>query len=1255
MNHRRGWKSWTAGLAATACLTAGVLAADFTTQTWRVAEIPLTSAVTYADPFQNVDVTATFTGPGGRTIVRPAFWDGGTTWRVRFAPTAVGEWSMTTTCTDPSNTGLQGISRTVQCDAYTGTLPIFQHGFVKTSADGHYFTYDDGTPFFYLGDTHWIYSHERFSTSNIPGVASEFKYTVDKRVEQGFTDYQSEAIHIPLGAGAHDDPSEEKHADLRDGLTEADLPGFANLDRKFAYLADSGLVHANSEVTWVGEPGVNAIYTPAYMTRLGRYWAARFAAYPVFWTVAQEVDPNVYGAYDAATIGLWFAAAKAVSDNDAYGQPLGAHMQSISNGMNHPSDSWFGPKPYHKWWPMQIQYDTPANRWVSSAQEFYYNTPTKPLVLYESPYDTFWTDNKGARSSGYRAFQTGLYGYGYGANGTWSDLYQKGDYGTDYFMPAGYLQWYAGANLPTGDQMTYLKAFYTAQSWWKLIPRYNDAAWSSSADPDHSLVSSDGNSTYVAYFFGTGTGTGTLRGMAAGTAYDAFWYDPRTGTYAALGGISPGASGEWSIPVRPTNDDWVLLAKQNPAALVVSPANGATLSASAGAPGSAGAPWTQLSWSSSAAPAGQTYEVWFGTAARYDFNQPHGNLARLTPQGGTTGNSAGLPTSLPPGAYYWVLTATDPATGVARSYTSSFTFSGSGIAVANGSFETPGALSGADGWAHLDAAWTPAVNSEYQQNNLAPAANAHFTATPAGGGFWYTLINGNTGSLRRDLQTSVKAGDTLSVTFYGGRAQASASTAAGGVFTATLMVGSTPYSLQVDTTTQANNTWKAYTLTKTVTNAGPLSLVFTAVSGDPWLDSVSSVSVATTPVLFVGMKGPVDGGQILTGSAASASATVTNATGAVTVSYDLTGPDGVTTNAGSSTTAPDYSVDLGTLAPGAWQIRATATAGAEPPATATSLTQSFQVGPVLTVPVRNPSFETPGSISAAEGWGRIAAVWNPAVANDYQQDTLVTLGSAHFSAGSPGGGVWEALINANTGSIHQDLNTTVKAGDTVSVTFYGGRGRVELPTPAGGVFNASFLVGSTRYSMPVDTTLLANDSWQSYTLTRTVTNAGPLSLEFAAVSGDPWLDNISNVTVIPATAYSNWSSGTAGVPAGQAGFTADANNDGVSNGIQWLLGGSSPLADGLALLPTRTVNADGSLSFSFNCLNPAVWGTASLDLQYSNDLSNWTSSTVPSTGGTVNGVTYTISGTGPLHVTATLPKAAATDVRLFGRVRGSMP
>ena len=536
-----------------------------TVQQWRMTEITLMSSKTYAHPFEDLELEATFTGPGGITIVRPAFWDGGNIWKIRFAPTVTGNWTMSTSCSDKGNKKLNNFVQTIQCVPYTGILDIYKHGFLKRSENDRYFEYADGTPFFYLGDTHWIYIHERFSTSNKPGIASEFKYIVDKRVQQGFTVYQTEAIqhqhgqNSAAGGGRHDSNDEEPFCNFRDGFDEKDLPGFANIDRKFQYIADQGLVNANSAFVWAQDPANFPVYTETYMGRLGKYWSARYGAYPVLWTIAQEIDKNMYKVFDSVTINKWFAVAAAISSSDSYHHPLTAHMENTSRTVA--SDSWWDKKTYHAWWAIQWQ------DWINSditnvAKDFWFHNPVKPSILYESPYEDFWTDAKGARGVGYMAFQSGIYGYGYGANGVWNDLYSKDppDYGTDYEMPVRYLNWYDGANLPGASQLIYLRNFYTALPWWELVPRFDDTSWAYFPDRTRSLLATKAQEIYVVYFSNRVHATGILKNMLP-VNYLASWFNPRTGVYTNIGEIMATA-GSWVIPGKPDSEDWVLLVKQ---------------------------------------------------------------------------------------------------------------------------------------------------------------------------------------------------------------------------------------------------------------------------------------------------------------------------------------------------------------------------------------------------------------------------------------------------------------------------------------------------------------------------------------------------------------------------------------------------------------------------------------------------------------------------------------------------------------------
>lgn len=524
---------------------------------WRMVEVALQSENDYVDPFNDVEITAVFVGPDGVQIKRPAFWDGKKTWKVRFSPTKKGKWEMKTNCNFKNDKGLNNIMRTFYVRNYEGVLDIYKHGFLRISDNHRYLTYDDGLPFFYLGDTHWCFVHERFINSNVSGIPSQFCYIVDKRVNQGFTVYQSEAIQKPHG-GVHSREDEEKYYDLSDGVSESDLAGFRNLDRKFKYIADKGLVHANSQLFWVMEPVVDSIsYSNDYMYKLGRYWSARYGAYPVLWTVAQEVDKDFNGKLDEVALNKWKSMADGLIENDDYQHPLSAHMLNVVN--TDATNSWWGNLWYHSWWGVQWKGEMID---VEAPKKFWYNVPTKPGILYESSYENFATDAIGAVKAGYIAFQSGLYGYGYGANGIWNDLYSDvgPDCGTSYKLPERYLNWYDGANLKGASLLKFLRNFYKDNMWWKLVPRFDDIDWGEFDDAQHTALSTKDSDHFVVLFFGNGVKTGTLKKLKRGDTYSFKWFNPLTGKYSIPRSFIAKSS-QYKMPDKPNSGIWLLVVK----------------------------------------------------------------------------------------------------------------------------------------------------------------------------------------------------------------------------------------------------------------------------------------------------------------------------------------------------------------------------------------------------------------------------------------------------------------------------------------------------------------------------------------------------------------------------------------------------------------------------------------------------------------------------------------------------------------------
>jgi autotransporter-associated beta strand protein len=134
--------------------------------------------------------------------------------------------------------------------------------------------------------------------------------------------------------------------------------------------------------------------------------------------------------------------------------------------------------------------------------------------------------------------------------------------------------------------------------------------------------------------------------------------------------------------------------------------------------------------------------------------------------------------------------------------------------------------------------------------------------------------------------------------------------------------------------------------------------------------------------------------------------------------------------------------------------------------------------------------------------------------------------------------------------------------------------------------------------------------------------------------------------------YATWSQGAA--------FATDANNDGVANGLAWLLGAANKDANANALLP-KAVQTSGALVLNFTCLKSANRGNAVLKVQYTRDLGlsdAWHDVIVPGdAGGNVGGVVFVPSANADsalINMKATIPSSAAIPgTKLFGRLNAA--
>ena len=548
-------------------------------ETWVAEEIILVSD-TNAETFTEKEIDLILTHSDGTTLTIPGFWDGENIFRIRYALTKTGSWNYQIICSDPSDDQLQA-SGVILCSAYSGDLDIYEHGFIKTVNGTRHFMYNDGTPFFYLGDTHWALGQEAKDVeANFTGYtidtsgtfASGIKYTgnasdsvtinfaqklAQTRAQQGFTVIQSE----PLGAAFN----------LENGVTGADIKGLRQFDDTFKAIADAGLVHANAEffypsqmvalIQFAGGMDTNKIlcysddtgkvisqgeynqnpeqeehvdgtnhiiydYTDSvytYLDKLTRYWVARYSAYPVMWTLGQEVDNDFY--FNRTQNGghvMWnsinnpyLLVAAYIEKYDAYRHPLSAHQESIGssgteclgNGIGYYlagsnfdqngnivklsdkvltaidttgytlyyGDSQTRPSAFrnvsnHTWYAAQLSPTlnaSGAEQMNNIAKDYWYNGQGKVIVNYEPRYCYLWTKNYGMRARGWTAYLSGMFGFAYGAQDTWDYLATYNE-DADFNDSTEYITaeekqaatYIDGLNYKSADQLGYARNFF---------------------------------------------------------------------------------------------------------------------------------------------------------------------------------------------------------------------------------------------------------------------------------------------------------------------------------------------------------------------------------------------------------------------------------------------------------------------------------------------------------------------------------------------------------------------------------------------------------------------------------------------------------------------------------------------------------------------------------------------------------------------------------------------------------------------------
>ena len=495
---------------------------------WTRYEAQFTSSLEYENPVQEVQVEVGFTSPSGMKQTALAFWDGGKSWKVRFAPNEVGKWTYRTHSTREANGGLNAQIGEFTCVPYRGNNPLYLHGPIRVSEDGWHFVHADGTPFFWLGDTAWL--------AALKSEGADWETYLNDRRNKGFN-----VINIFTTQSRHNPgDAEGRLAYTGKEKIGIDVGFFRRLDQRMNAINEHGLVVAPAllhDSIVVPPRRVEAHwYLPELLAEdqlvvLGRYLVARYGAHQVVWVLGSD------GNYQGEKAEMW----------KRIGPEVFKYAPERLASMHQGGLRWCGDEFRREPWYNFIIYQSGHGdserelRWLTTGPPSldWSKEPHLPVINNEPNYEGFIPygsktdvpfDAHAARRACYWSLLVApTCGVTYGVHGVWY-------WGAKPELPMqaeawGVVPpWDEAMTWPGSTNMKHLKEFFTSLEYWRLLPDPELVADQPGKDtPQRFIAAARSEAGDLAVVYIPEGGKVTLRMDRMKSPVKAEWFDPASG------------------------------------------------------------------------------------------------------------------------------------------------------------------------------------------------------------------------------------------------------------------------------------------------------------------------------------------------------------------------------------------------------------------------------------------------------------------------------------------------------------------------------------------------------------------------------------------------------------------------------------------------------------------------------------------------------------------------------------------------------
>ena len=434
----------------------------------------------------------------------------------------------------------------------------WEHGNLKLSSDGHMLQHEDGTAFFWMGDTGWETFHRltREEVGTYFQNRSNKKYSLIQAVilpEQGGGINKVNAHgDLPL---VNRDPSHPNVTPGNNPLSPTEYDYWDHVDYIIQKAEENGL-YVGILPAWgryVADANNNTVIFNTINARAYGEWIGnRYKNRPnIIWIMGGD-----RGGDEGGGVAVWNSMAEGIRSADKN------HLMTFHPRVGS-SSQWFHNERWLDFNMIQSGHcQTDPATYNRVTQDYYDRSPIKPVIDGEPRYENIprcFNASNGliqpfdVRETAYWSLFAGAFGHTYGHNSIWQ-MYKP-----EFSPVAGASKyWNVALDDPGGIQMQYLSELMQSRPLLGRVPDQTLISSGKGTGANHMQATrGDG---YAFLYMPSGNTVNVRMGIIAGSQVKGWWYNPRTGEASEIGIFSNSGIRSFDPPgniVR--GNDWVLV------------------------------------------------------------------------------------------------------------------------------------------------------------------------------------------------------------------------------------------------------------------------------------------------------------------------------------------------------------------------------------------------------------------------------------------------------------------------------------------------------------------------------------------------------------------------------------------------------------------------------------------------------------------------------------------------------------------------